>query len=240
MKLALTVRYGYDEELIFAQQLGADSVVVRFDLGDPQDTDLSPVVYRVQVAGMQLAGVELFGMSDEFQPWSNGLACALLAAQDAGVETLFCASPIRQSATLTVDLEAVVATASATGVRVCLDSSCLLPEELAWLPAGDVQVELALGLAPLEPGASLAAEAAKRVSAGGVSSVRFDGGGQPLGIGSLNVPACFKALATAGYDGLVRAGSAALLAEDDDWNPKGAANDLGYLRATLQTLQSGG
>jgi sugar phosphate isomerase/epimerase len=240
MKLALTVRYGYDEELIFAQQLGADSVVVRFDLGDPQDTDLSPVVHRVQMVGMQLAGVELFGMADEFQPWSNGLTGALLAAQDAGVTTLLCASPIRRSATLAVDLEAVGATAATTGVCVCLDSSCLLAEELAWLPAGDVHVELALGLAPLEAGDSLAAEAADRVSAGGVSSVRFDGGGKPLADGALNVPACFKALATAGYDGLVRAGSAPLLAEDDDWNPKGAANDLGYLRATLQTLRSRG
>ena len=46
--------------------------------------------------------------------------------------------------------------------------------------------------------------------------------------------------AAAGYDGLVRAGTAALLAADDDWNPKGAANDLGYLRAVLQTLDSQG
>lgn len=29
MRLALTVRYGYDEELIFAQQLGADAVIMR-------------------------------------------------------------------------------------------------------------------------------------------------------------------------------------------------------------------
>jgi hypothetical protein len=93
MKLALTVRYGYDEELILAQQLGAD-LVVRFDLGDPQDTDLSPVVHRVQGTGLQLAAVELFGMSDEFQPWYDVLTGALLAAQDAGVDTLLCASPV--------------------------------------------------------------------------------------------------------------------------------------------------
>ena len=146
----MTVRYGYDEELIFAQQLGADAVVVRFDLGDPQDTDLAPVAHRVQVSGLQLAGVELFGMSDEFRPWSDGLTGALLAAQAAGVDTLLCASPVRQSATLAEDLEAIVATAMATEVMVCLDSSRLLPEELVWLPAGSVHVELAVGLTPLE------------------------------------------------------------------------------------------
>ena len=240
MKLALTVRYGYDEELIFAQQLGADAVVVRFDLGDLQAPDLSPVVNRVQVAGLQLAGVELFGMADRFQPWSDELTGALQAARDAGVDTLLCASPTRQSATLAEDLEAVLATAMATDVTVCLDSSRLLPEELAWLPAGRVQVELAVGLAPLEAGAQLPAQLVARVRSGGLSAVRFEGGGRPLGDGSLDVPACAGAMAAAGYDGLVRAGAAALLAVDDDWNPKGAANDLGYLRAVLQTLNSQG
>ena len=68
MKLALTVRFGYDEELIFAQQLGADAVVVRFDVSGPQDIDLFPVAHRVRVAGLQLAGVELTGLADTFQP----------------------------------------------------------------------------------------------------------------------------------------------------------------------------
>ena len=240
MKLALTVRYGYDEELILAQQLGADAVVVRFDLGNPRDTDLSPVVHRVQVTGLQLAAVELFGMSDEFQPWSDGLTGALLAAQDAGVDTLLCASPVRHSATLAEDLEAVVTTAAATEVRICLDSSRLLPEELTWLPAGEVHVELAIGLPPLAAGAGLTSRTADRMRAGGVSSVRFEGNGRPLGNTLLDVPACIVAMAEAGYDGLVRAGAPALLAEDDDWNPKGAANDLGYLRAVLQSLDSVG
>ena len=236
MKLALTVRYGYDEELIFAQQLGADAVVVRFDLGDPQDTALSPVAHRVQIAGLQLAGVELTGMPDTFQPWSDGLTGALVAAGSAGVDRLFCASPTRQSTDLAEDLEAVMATAAETGVNVCLDSSRLLAEELAWLPAGDVHVELAMGSAPLLAGADLPAQGADRIRAGGISGVRFDGNGQPLGIGPLDVPACIAALAAAGYDGLIRAGAAPLLGEDDDWNPKGDGNGIGYLRAVLQSL----
>ena len=69
---------------------------------------------------------------------------------------------------------------------------------------------------------------------------QLQGGDRPLSDGPLNVAACVTAMATAGYDGLVRAGTAALLATDDDWNPKGAANDLGYLRAVLQILDSQG
>ena len=92
----------------------------------------------------------------------------------------------------------------------------------------------------LEAGANLAADVGERVRPGDISAVRFEGGDRPLGDGPLNVAACVTAMAAAGYDGLVRAGTAALLATDDDWNPKGAANDLGYLRAVLQTLDSQG
>jgi sugar phosphate isomerase/epimerase len=139
---------------------------------------------------------------------------------------------------LAKDLAAVVATATATEVRICLDSSRLLPEELAWLPAGEVHIELAIGLLPLAAGADLTSRTVDRMRAGGVSSVRFEGSGRPLGDTALDVPACIVAIAETGYDGLVRAGSPALLAEDDDWNPKGAADDLGYLRAVLQSLDS--
>ena len=240
MKLALTVRYGHDEEMILAQQLGADAVIVRFDLGDPQDTDLNPVAHRVRVAGLELAGVELIGMSDQFQPWSDGLTGALLAAQNADVGVLFCGSPVEHVETLAEDLAAVVATATATGVQIALDSACLLPEEIAWLPAGNVHIELALGVPPLEARTEMNDQACERVRAGGVSALRFEGGGRPLGCGGLDIPSCLAALAEAGFGGWVRAGAAPLLAEDEDWHPKGAANDLGYLRAMLQTLASRG
>lgn len=223
MRLALTVRHGYDQELVLAQRLGVDAVVARLDLADPQDTDLGPVVHDVRNAGLELAAVELFGMPDEFQPWSDGLTGALLAAEAAGVGKILCASPTRRAVSLAADLEAVVATATATSTTVCLDSSCLLPEELAWLPAGNVHIELVAGLTPLLPTANLSAELAQRIRAGGVDSVRFEGGGRPLDDGPLDVPGALAALAGAGFDGHVR---------------PGAVGDLDYLRTALLAADS--
>ena len=238
MKLALTVRFGYDEELIFAQQLGDDAVIVRVDAPDPRDINLSPAAHRVRVAGLQLAGVELTGLADTFQPWSDGLLRALRAAASAGVDTLLCALPSARPATFATDLEATVTAATGTGVTVCLDAARLLPAELATLPAGSLCLELALGLPPTAAGPSVATDAATRIQAGGVRSVRFEGEGRPLGDTALDVPGCMVAIARAGYDGLIRPGAAPLLAQDDDWKPKGAANDLGYLRGVLQALHS--
>lgn len=232
MKLAFTTRFGHDEELIFAQQLGADAVVVRFALGDPTDTNLAPVAHRVRVAGLQLAGVELTGMPQEFEPWANGLTGALLAAESAGVDTLLCASPTQKAASLATDLESVVATASAAGVTVLLDSARLLKEEMGLLPAGNVRVELAVDAD------TSAEEIGDRVRSGGIEALRFEGQGQPLGEAPVDVPALLSAANEAGFSGLLRGGAPAALTEDDDWHPKGAANDLGYLRAVVQSLST--
>lgn len=236
MKLACTVRFGHDEELVFAQQLGADAVVARVRVDDPTDLDLGPVVHRTGAAGVALAAVELMGLAPQFQAWSNALGGALLAAEAAGVNRLLCASPVRRSDRLAADLEAVVATATATGVSICLDTAQLLPQESALLPAGGVQLELAVGPPPFAPGGDLSERLAARLQAGGVGFVRLEGGGVPFGDGPLDVPACLARLRAAGYDGFVRGGAAPLLGADDDWHPKGAAHDLGYLRAVLQSL----
>jgi hypothetical protein len=233
MKLALTTRFGHDEELIFAQQLGADGVVVRTDLGDPADTDLVPVAHRVRVAGLDLAAVELTGLPSESSAWSNGLTGALLAAEAADIDRLLCAPPVARSARLAEEIAAVVAASSEAGVVLCLESSGLRPEDVAWLPAGNVRGELVID-AQHDIGATV-----EQVRGGGVEAVRIEGGGQPLGEGGPDVPRLLAALAGAGFDGLVRAGAAPRLTDDDDdWNPKGAANDLGYLRAVLQSLAS--
>ena len=227
MRLAFTTRFGHDDELIFAQQLGADAVVVRLELGSPSDTDLAPVAHRVRVAGLQLAG-----MPQQSVQWSDSLDRALVAAEDAGVDTLLCAPPTQASVNLSDQLSSVVATASATGVKVLLDSARLLPEHLDLLPAGNVQVELAID------GATAADDVAAGVRSGSVAALRFEGEGRPLGEAAVDVPQVLAAADDAGFDGWLRAGASAPLSDDDDWRPKGAANDLGYLRAIVQSLGS--
>lgn len=72
-----------------------------------------------------------------------------------------------------------------------------------------------------------------------MTCVRFDGGGRLLTDSSLKVPHWAMTLAAAGYRGWLRAGTPPRLVDDDDWNPKGAAADLGYLRAVVQSLGAG-
>ncbi|MFH1571273.1 MAG: hypothetical protein ABIL09_25010, partial [Gemmatimonadota bacterium] len=55
MRLALEVAYGYDEHLIFAQQLGADAVVVALDEWGP----VAGAAHRVRRTGLELAAVAL-------------------------------------------------------------------------------------------------------------------------------------------------------------------------------------
>ena len=57
MILACTVRFGHDEELILAQQLGADAVIVRV----PQVTaeSVAAAIHRVAVTGLALVAVEV-------------------------------------------------------------------------------------------------------------------------------------------------------------------------------------
>jgi hypothetical protein len=74
------------------------------------------------------------------------------------------------------------------------------------------------------------------VVSGNVEAVRLEGGGVPLCDSALEIPRCMLALAKGQYSGIVRGGTPPLLVDDDDWRPKGAAADLGYLRAILQAL----
>lgn len=56
MELALSVQHGQDDQLIFAQQLGADSVVVAVDAWEA--ATLRAARNRVERSGLKLAGLE--------------------------------------------------------------------------------------------------------------------------------------------------------------------------------------
>ncbi|MBI2504910.1 MAG: mannonate dehydratase [Candidatus Latescibacteria bacterium] len=56
MELALSIQHGQDDQLIFAQQLGADSVVVAVDAWEAET--LKAARNRVERSGLKLAGLE--------------------------------------------------------------------------------------------------------------------------------------------------------------------------------------
>lgn len=85
MKLALTVDYGFDEHLIFAQQLGADAVVVSLEEWRPEL--LTGARNRVEQSGLALAAVRL---PDATSQDLVTLAAMVAAAGSASVELLSC------------------------------------------------------------------------------------------------------------------------------------------------------
>lgn len=91
MRLTLTVEFGYDDELIFAQQLGVDAVVVALDRWDPALADAA--ANRVDKAGLDLAGLEL---PAPFPEDAGLLGQVLVRAEAAGAPLTSCPWPRRR------------------------------------------------------------------------------------------------------------------------------------------------
>jgi len=91
MKLTLTVDYGYDEHLIFAQQLGTDAVVV--SLAEWRADLLAGARNRVEQSGLTLAAVRL---PDAASQELEALAAMIEAAGAASVEVLSCGLAVPQ------------------------------------------------------------------------------------------------------------------------------------------------
>ena len=236
MRLAQTVRYGFDEELILAQQLGADGVIMRVESAAGGPDALSSAAYRARVSGMPLAGVELTGLPQSGQEWLEVVELTLRGAADAGIWLLLCRAPGGTGAGRVRELQQVAHAAVAADVALCLETPGLTPGEIpVWLEAGG-RLEAVVGLPPLAPGPDLSRALVSCVASGGVEVIRLEGGGAPLCDAAADIPRCLLTLAHGRYAGIVRAGTPPLLVEDDDWRPKGAAADLGYLRAVLQSV----
>ena len=78
MYIALSVEYGRDDQLIFAQQLGVEHVLVSIE--DWDETSLNRVKNRVEKSALQLAGLEGLALGDV-----DAASAALRAAGAVGI-----------------------------------------------------------------------------------------------------------------------------------------------------------
>ena len=94
MYLALCVEYGRDDQLIFAQQLGVEHVVMAVECWDA--ASLAHAKNRVEQATLTLAGLEGLSLQDA-QAAQTALRAtarqALLALQRVGFAGPLCAGP---------------------------------------------------------------------------------------------------------------------------------------------------
>lgn len=236
MYIALSVVYGRDDQLIFAQQLGVEQVVMTVNHWD--QATLARAKNRVEKSTLALVGLEGLALGD-----AAAASAALRAAGAVGIGLVAAAGGamgtrepagrgealVGQPSRPEIDAAAVapiVAAANAAGVKLAL--------------AGDVAgagVDLDLAaLAGADP-AALVNEYGDRllmVRIGNVSSGRE----AFLNDGEIDLPGVLLALKRSGFTGPVRAGLPPGIVGDSEWGHKGRAYDLGYLKAVLQTIES--
>ena len=236
MYLALSVEYGQDDQLIFAQQLGVDHVVVAVDSWD--GGTLERVKNRVEKSTLKLAGLEGLALDDV-----DAASAALRAAGAVGVGLVTARrdegagrEPVGRGGALVgqpvlaeIDagaLAPILAAAHEAGVQLALGAD---------VEGAGIDLDLAQ-LGGADPAAVIAGygERLALVRVGNMASGRA----AFLNEGEVDLPRVLLALKHTGFGGPVRAVLPPGLVGDTEWGHKGRAYDLGYLQAVLQTIAS--
>ena len=241
MYLALCVEYGRDDQLIFAQQLGVEHVVMAVECWDA--ASLAHAKNRVEQATLTLAGLEGLslagcrGRTNGFAGdrgewhWSrSGGAATGWRPRASGTWGALVGMPVRASSD-PPGLARILAAADAANVRLALGADVAgvgVDLDLAITREGAYRRSRARALIE-ECGERLLIARAGNVAAGRQAF---------LNEGEVDLPQALLALQRVGFAGPLCAGPPPGLVGDTDWGHKGRAYDLGYLRAVLQTIES--
>ncbi len=258
MELALSVEHGQDDQLIFAQQLGADSVVVAV-AGWEAET-LKAVRNRVERSQLKLAGIEAPPGAEQD---SAGFCEGLRRTGEAGIALVSCdwraasaqPQPVGRGKALVAQVGEAAPpwetlgkfaaqagpVAQAAGVRLaCRAGSGFLRESqrlLGLVPALDLDlVEVAASGGSAE---GLIGAAGAKLAMVHANNLRQQQQAF-LDEGEISLPKVMQALVRAGFSGPMRAALPPGMVEDTAWGHKGRAFDLGYLRAILQVIERTG
>ena len=240
MHIALSVQFGRDDQLIFAQQLGVQHVLAQIDQCD--EKTLVSLKNRVEKTGLCLAGIDGFALAN-----ADSAIAAVRAAAEAGIALIGCARPNGAPNTPqpTGRGGALVQTADAAPAEFPqgMDSVLQIATEcgvaLAWMgrsaPSG-------MGLDLLLSDLGDAPDAALSALENPVHIARAHNAksGAPsfLDEGDVHLPRAMMALKEAGFDGPLLAHHPLGMVGDSAWGHKARAYDLGYLKAVLQALNA--
>ena len=237
MHLALSVETGRDDQLIFAQQLGADAVFVRMETWD--EAALQTARHRVEQTGLALAGTE--GLDLNAPP--EALATALQAAANVGIPLVCGHTPqaaiplepvgrgqagVARLASPAPPDTAALAKIVPASLRLAVAGTTLVPEPLGL----DLDTTLLSG-----PQVNTLTRRAEHIFSVQVGNRDMEHQAF-LDEGEIDLPRLLQALDENGFDGPVRATPPPGMEDDEPWGYKGRAFDLGYLRALIQTIRS--
>ena len=233
MYIALSVEYGRDDQLIFAQQLGVDHVVA--DPGAWDGERLARLQNRVEKSTLRLAGLEGLPLAEE-----DSAVEALRAVGAAGIGLVAAGAggsgpreAVGRGEALVGTVEhgqdpvgpAIVAAAAAAGVRLALGHR---------VEGAGIDLDLAAAGDAAAAAIEACGERLLMVRAGN----GLDGRQAFLNEGQTDLAGALLALQRAGFTGPVRAVPPPGMVGDTAWGHKGRAYDLGYLKAVLQTIES--
>ncbi len=231
MYLALCVEYGRDDQLIFAQQLGVEHVVMAVQRWD--EASLAHAKNRVEQTTLTLAGLEGLPLQDAEAAQAalraagaNGIGLVAAARQSVGDREpvgrgdALVGPPVRASGD-PPGLARILAAADAANVRLALGADMAgagVDLDLATMREGDI------------------AECGERLLIVRVGNVAADRQAF-LNEGEVDLPKALLALQRVEFAGPLCAGPPPGLVGDTEWGHKGRAYDLGYLRAVLQIIE---
>lgn len=236
MDIALNVQYGRDDQLIFAQQLGVEQVVMTVE--NYGEEVLAMAKNRVEKSALKLAGLEGLVLADV-----EAASAVVRAAGAVGIGLVSVGQTAVDAREPVGRGEAMAGRRSGPAVNASAVASVLTAANEAGVQlalAGDVPgagVDLDLAeLGGTDPVAIINGYGDRllMVRVGNVSADRE----AFLNEGEIDLPSTLLALKRVGFVGPVRAGLPPGMVGDTEWGHKGRAYDLGYLKAVLQAIAS--
>tara|TARA_B100001250_G_scaffold401687_1_gene413872 strand:- start:81 stop:806 length:726 start_codon:yes stop_codon:yes gene_type:complete len=240
MKIALSVEFGYDDQLIFAQQLGVNHVLVRTSQAWDIEV-IEKIKNRVGQCGLVLAGLE------GFEPENKHALNFVTAASNTGITLIstFISGYDHAIQKPTGRGKALVSSITKKNHIEPNESLMQFAEKsnvnIAWtypysgnkssggidLQIGELNETHENHLAQINTPIFIA-RVGNRL--GKTRSFIDDG--------DISIPQVLCSLRSLGFSGYVAATPPPSMIDDTDWGHKGRSHDVGYLKAIIQTLES--
>jgi hypothetical protein len=261
MDLALTINGWIDEEVIFAQQLGAQHVFAQVDISQSSlpgwdSQSLARMANRIDKAGLALAGVHLTGAIGRAERRDEALAWAARLAQEAGSAKI---PLLSLSGALFTELRPALASlseaAAYAGVKLAIPLAAMVKERSGGKSEGQALTpESVLDSLPISAGLDGSPELLldwlqnaaqmsnlRQIVLDRLLLVSYENDRRPGkkldGCEFDNLmPVCWR-LRQAGYLGLIRLGRPSQWKGDSREGHQARAFATGYLRGVLQAFQ---
>ena len=240
MQIVMSVDFGHDDQLIFAQQLGVNNVLVRINQSWNHEI-IEQVKNRVKQCGLVLVGLE------GFDPKHECADNSVIAAGETGV-TLLSTFMKENNKNIQRPIgrgNALVSTIKDEIYEDPIESVSHLAKKnnvkIAWTyPYVSNKPSTGIDLQITEWSKMQERQLAQTKAPVYIARVgnRIGKNQAFLDDGEISLPQTLRKLQSVGFSGYIATTPPPGLIDDTDWRHKGRSHDVGYLKAIIQTLES--